>query len=434
MEDKTKETLDHLDKGKYTNNKEVTLGNRTFNVRDLVLKAPLIAGLNVYCVGGTGEGKTQIAHDLASYFGDSYCYAIGRPDFEPRELFEHVRLDRLREALTDSELVELTNNIGKNVFYVDELNRCPPVVQNYFFDLFDGKLVHRGKILRLGKQGYSVGFATGNLGDGSYVGISDSDRALKDRMHLIVKLDHPNFATTELDDFEIFGKKLNPRTGLPEQSGDISDRIIKLNQEFQQRKVDPLLPALGVFLTKGLDYLEDTAQQSKRAVELKWPRLDGIRQDTDESKIFPLSKRGILSAICLAQSLEMIAESNGTPIETGRERAELFLDSLRLTIPYSGVLAPDFVAIEHNGDVYSAFDAVMEKNKADALDKVEFLEEALLLAEAGHTDKKLLDKVASDTEGKWLPVRRAVTGYAEKRKVEPSETGLTLVKMLREIK
>jgi len=181
VSDKAKQTIEGMENGRYANNREISLGGVSYTARDVLIKAPLIARLNVYFVGGTGRGKTQLGHDLLSYFGDSSCYAMGRPDFEPSELLKQVRLGNLKDVKTDKELVELTENVRKQLFFIDELNRAPPIVQNYFFDFFDGKLVHDGKIFNLGTDGYSIGFATGNLGDGEYVGVSDSDRALKDR-------------------------------------------------------------------------------------------------------------------------------------------------------------------------------------------------------------------------------------------------------------
>ena len=135
-----KEKIEKLSNlGTYKNTKEIALGGVPYQVKDVLITAPLIAGLNVYLVGGTGEGKTQLANALAGLFGDSYCYAEGRPDFEPSELLKHMNLGRLREAKSDRELVELTENVNKALYYIDELNRCPPIIQNYFFNFFDGK-------------------------------------------------------------------------------------------------------------------------------------------------------------------------------------------------------------------------------------------------------------------------------------------------------
>src|SRR3989344_5985373 len=108
--------------GTYKNSREVSLGGVPFTVRDVIFVAPLIAGLNVYLVGGTGEGKTQLANDLAGRFGESYCYAEGRPDFEPAELLKQLNLSKLKDANSDIDLVELTANVRKAFYYVAELN------------------------------------------------------------------------------------------------------------------------------------------------------------------------------------------------------------------------------------------------------------------------------------------------------------------------
>ncbi len=423
--EKTKRTIEALEQGRYVNSRVISMGDMPFTARDVLVKAPLIAGLNVYYVGGTGEGKTQLGHDLlsiaqgtGSFTDGKGCYAMGRPDFEPSELLRQIRLDNLRKAKTDKELVELTSNVRKNVFLVDELNRCPPIVQNYFFDFFDGKLVYDGKIMKLGDGKYSVGFATGNLGDGEYVGVSESDRALLDRLHLIVKLDHPDYRPTNFDILEVFmsGKK-NPRADMPEGSKLDFNDVLALNEEFGKRSVDILLPALGVYLTRGLDYLENVKGNSKKALDSQWPNINGIRTDNDENKIFPLSPRAVFSAMGLSSALEMIAESKGADnFELGKNpeavknKDKLFLDSLRLTVPYSGVIAHPYIDQEHNGSAYSAFDELLgpsSANRREILERVPSLETALCFALAGEKDTTLIREIAP-VEGRWKPVAEAI--------------------------
>lgn len=411
------DTIDTLaQQGLYRNSREIALGGIPYTMREVLLAAPLIAGLNVYVVGGTGEGKTQLANDLASFFGPNYCYAEGRPDFELAELLKQMNLEKVREVKTDRELVELTENVQKALYYVDELNRCPPIVQNYFFNFFDGKLVHQGKILRLGKDGYSVGFASGNLGDGAYVGVEDSDRALKDRMHLIVKLDYPDYSTTEADDWQIFSGTKDPRAKLPQDKKDITSQIIELHNNFGQREVPVILQALGIYFHKGLDYLENTTKHSKRAVDMVWPNGEGIRTDTDESKIMPLSKRAILSTIGLTEALRMIAETKGITVQ---DNIALYLDALRLTVPYSGVLAPQYVQMENGGDVYTAFDKIMTALKSDINAKKKDLETAIAFAQFGEREQTVLDNLCPPGMiNKWTPVRRAIEHLADNPSLE----------------
>ncbi len=387
----------------YQNTKNVVLGGITFTIPEVVIAAPLISALNVYLVGGTGEGKSQLATDLVQIMGDSHCYAEGRPDFELREVMEQVNIDLKR--------IELTGNTGRALYYVDELNRCPPIVMNYFFNFFDGKLVYKGRILRLGNNGYSVGYASGNLGDGTYVGISDVDRALKDRMHLIIKLDHPRFSTREKDDFEIFtGGKKSPRPSFPQGGQDNLEDVLKLHEAWGQRQVPQLLGILGVYFHKSLDYLEKVPSHSKRAIDMQWPNHEKIRKDNDENKIFPLSKRAVLATMGLTGALRMIAEAKGNKDISD---TKLFLDALQLTVPYSGILSPVFVN-SYGGDVYAATDDVMEKIRSDIVEKEGDIVQALAFAQYGEKNIPLLDSICpAGHPSRWGAVRRVLEDIAD---------------------
>jgi len=405
------------EQGIYRNSKTIKLGNISYKMRDALIIAPLITGLNLYLIGETGEGKTQLANEMARYFGKKQvCYMEGRPDFDPNELLKSVNLGKLKKAKSDKELVELTENINKMFYYVDELNRCPPIVMNYFFNFFDGKLVHNGEILKLGKSDYSLGFASGNIGDGSYVGVSDTDRALKDRMHMIVKLDDPKFSTTEEDDYYIFNNAKGPRVKLPDTTGECLDDILESHKEFNQNEVPLILSVLGVYFNKGLDYLENTKRHSKRAIIDVWPNSRNLREDTDENKILPLSKRAVLSSIALTSALEMIAKNNNCKVE---DTTNLFLDALELTIPYSGVLSKNYVNLECDGDTYLAFENIMEKIKEDTKNKKKDLETAIAYAQFGELEEDSLNKICPlNKEGKWKPVRNVIESIAKNPSLE----------------
>lgn len=409
-----RQTIDTIStQGSYINSRELALGGLPYTARETFIAAPLIAGLNEYLIGATGRGKTQLANDLAGFFGQQYCYAEGRPDFELSELMKQLNLNRLNDAKSDRDLVELTANVQKALYYVDELNRCPPIIQNYFFNFFDGKLVHQGKVHRLGKKGYAVGFASGNVGNGTYVGIEDSDRALKDRMHMIVKLDDPRYSTKPFDKWQIYGGKKDPHATLPQEENDIFEKIVELHAEFGARERPAALQALGVFFDEGLDYLENTSRHSKHAVDNVWPNVQGIRLDTDESKIMPLSPRSVLASIGLTEALAMIAETKG---HQNVDHIGLFLDALQFTVPHSGVLAPQFVMNEKDGDAYAAFDAVMEKIREEVAQRREALETAIAYAEFGEKEESLLDKISSaGQKGRWSPVREAIEYVAENK-------------------
>lgn len=205
-----------------------------------------------------------------------------------------------------------------------------------------------------------------------------------------------------------------------------------MNKEFQARDTNPLLPLIGFYLTEGIDYLENVPEHSKIAVDSRWPNVEGIRADTDEDKLFPLSPRSIFSAISLSEALEMIAEAKD---ETTRQ-PELFLDCLRFTVPYSGVISPAFIDRDNNGDVYSAFDKVLgidSRARSDILENAQNLDDAILLAHAGITDSKLtstLNQIPYSSNPRWTPVRQAVEDYAERVSQNPTEISLKLRKLI----
>ena len=219
---------------------------------------------------------------------------------------------------------------------------------------------------------------------------------------------------------------------MPEKRDLEGKDIIEVHKEFLERETNPLFPFLGVYFTEGLDYLENVKSHSKMACDSRWPNLEGIRADTDENKIFPISPRGILSAIALSSALEMIAESKGKKPEPSR----LFLDSLRMTVPYSGILSPVYINQEHAGDVYSAFDTLFgegSNNREDILKKSQKIEEAASLAEAGIKENKLLKEIAS-REGRWAPVAAALGDYAERIAKSPTEESRKLKEAIKSMR
>jgi MoxR-like ATPase len=429
-----KDTLDKLEQGTYHNSRQVVLGGIPFSARDVLVKAPLLTKLNMFYLGDRGEGKTQLAHDINDYFGKNSCYASGRPDFEPSEVFRQLNAQALGKVLRGeaspeevAQIETLTENVNKNLFYVDELNRCPPITQNYFFDLMDGKIVFQGRILPLGNKGYSVGFASANSGN-AYNGTFEMDAALLDRMHMAVDITHPDFFTTAGDIFDIVsGSKKDPRASVPIESGEgLADKIITMHEEFKQRPVSPVLCAMVPYFNMGLDYAQTPTKHSKRAMKKSWPNSRGLRVDTDENKIYPMSKRALFGAMALTSGLEMIAEATGK-IPTGKTNAEcsnleleLFLDSLKLTVPFSGVISPQYIDSEYDGDAYTAFENILGEDSArrrEIREKAPKIYDAMLLAERGKTNTALLDEISA-TEGEWQPVRDAIVHYAESAEKE----------------
>ena len=142
--------------------KLMDLNSHPIYMEDMV-NACLIGRLNLFLQGDTGSGKTQLAKDAMNYFGDKSMFILGRNDMDTRELFQQINLEKLRTGSSTSEIKELTDKINYNLIVVDEMPNCVPAVRAQLFNLFDGFIEINGKAYPIG-DGYSLGIATGNIG------------------------------------------------------------------------------------------------------------------------------------------------------------------------------------------------------------------------------------------------------------------------------
>src|SRR3989344_9565316 len=207
----------------YKNSTEITNINGTPIYMNDIVDACLRGRLNLFLQGDTGSGKTQLARDAMSNFGDKSMFIVGRNDMDTRELFQQMNLEKLREGKTSSEVKELTDKIGYNLIVVDELPNCVPAVRAQLFNLFDGFIELNGKTYPIG-NGYSVGIATGNVGQKFTESNNDLGRALKDRMHVILDTDY--FKPSAWDTFNFLDNNTNPRVDFSAiQNGDLEKKI-----------------------------------------------------------------------------------------------------------------------------------------------------------------------------------------------------------------
>ena len=215
-----------------------------------VVDACLFGRLNLFLQGDTGSGKTQLAADAMSYFPGKSMFVLGRNDMDVRELFQQINLDKMRTAKSSQDLKELTDKVNYHLIVVDEMPNCVPAVRAQLFNLFDGYIELNGKKYDIG-EGYSVGIATGNIGQRFTESSNELGRALKDRMHVIIDTDH--FKARPSDTLEILSGNTNPRVEFAENS-DRSAEIIKKAQELAQMPVPFGKLIVANYLLHGLDY------------------------------------------------------------------------------------------------------------------------------------------------------------------------------------
>lgn len=377
---------------------------------DDMVEACLLGRLNLFLQGDTGSGKTQLAKDTMSQFGDKSLFVLGRNDMDTRELFYQINPEFIR-ALKEGKLEkgisskELTDKIGYHLTVVDELPNCVPAVRAQLFNLFDGFIEINGKAYPIG-DGYSVGIATGNVGQKFTESTNELGRALKDRMHVIIDTDY--FFPKPSDTLDILAGSTNPRVEFTSSPQDNSASIIERSSALisQDTTLDKYI--IANYLLHGLDYC---SKGSKRKMKEGWPtRLENHEQGSDVGLVLPVSPRAAKSVLRLSQSLDEIAKNKGVSQETIEANSfDSVMQSYKFVSAYSGVLNEPMVQAVYEGDKYQALDAIIAATRTQFDDQARNIRAGLEMVKSGKTNEKVLNSF----KDRWSFMKDTLGGLAK---------------------
>jgi len=394
----------------YRNSTELAnLSGVSIYMNDMV-DAGLRGRLNTFLRGNTGSGKTQLVKDVMRYFGDKYLFILGRNDMDTRELFQQVNpefLRALRENRESSEVKfkELTDKVDYNFIGVDELPNCVPAVRAQLFNLFDGFIEIEGKPYTIGK-GYSVGMATGNIGQEFTESSNELGRALKDRMHLIIDTDY--FLPQPIDTLDMLGSDRNPRVKFDGDNEDRTEEIRKEYEKLKEREVPFEKYVMANYLVHGLDYLPEEYGGSKIGLKSGWPnRLEGHSLGSDEALILPVSPRAAKSIITLSQALDEIVEEK----EGEADYFSSMMTAFKFASAYSGILNDALVRQTYDENPYRAMDGVVETTKEQFDGQKNNIAAGMEMACNGKKNKKLLDEFL----GRWGFMENLLENLADRQ-------------------
>ena len=310
-----------------------------------------------------------------------------------KEQAEVVR-SRLEQLAGSTEtLRELTSRVNTNLIVVDELPNCVPAVRAQLFNLFDGFIEINGRAYPIG-QGYSVGIATGNLGQKFTESSNELGRALKDRMHVIVDTDY--FFPNSGDTLEILAGNTNPRVEFIEDGKGNYQGIIDKHREVAAKPI-PLEKLIIVnYLLHGLDHC---SKGSKRKMKDAWPtQLDNHEQGSDVGLVLPVSPRAAKSIIRLSQSLDKVAEDKGvSPEVVASNYFNSMMQAYKFVSAYSGILNDAGVDATYGGDRYKAIDAVITTTQQQFAGMDENIGAGFEMVSSGKLDQRVLNLF----QGRW---------------------------------
>ncbi len=395
----------------YKNSTELaSLSGVPIYMSDMV-DASLRGRLNTFLQGNTGSGKTQLVKDVMQYFGDKSLFILGRNDMDTRELFQQVNpefLRALREQRNTSgmKFKDLTDKINYHFIAVDELPNCLPAVRAQLFNLFDGFIEIDGKAYPIG-SGYSVGMATGNIGQQFTESSNELGRALKDRMHLIIDTDY--FRPQPIDTLDMLEADRDPRVKFDEKHEDKTKGVIEAHKNLREREVPDEKYITANYLIHGLDYLPEEYGGSKTALKSGWPnKLEGHALGSDESLILPVSPRAAKSIITLSQALDSIVEEK----EAEPDYFSSMMTAFKFASAYSGVLNQAAVMQKYDENPYKAMDAVIETTTTQFNQQGDKIMAGLDMAGKG----KKIERLLNEFQGRWGFMRNILENLADRKK------------------
>lgn len=322
-----------------------------------------------------------------------------------KEQADVVRTGLERLAGTTEDARELTSKINANLIVVDELPNCVPVVRAQLFNLFDGYIEINGQKYDIGK-GYSIGIATGNIGQIFTESSNELGRALKDRMHVIIDTDY--FRPTASDTLEILAGNTNPRVEFVENTNKACG-IIQQSDALRASEVPFEKLVVANYLVHGLDYcLVGNQPASKTKMKGAWPnKVDNHSAGSDEALVLPVSMRAAKSIIILSQALEQIAKSKGAEEVS---HLESMMQAYKFVSAYSGVLNDASVTANYNEDKYAAMDAIIVATQEQFRQQANNIAAGLEMAVSGKLNQNILDRFT----GRWNFMRNVIDGLVKK--------------------
>ncbi len=358
----------------YLNTTPVIAG---LNVTDLAV-AGVLAGLNALYVGGPGTGKSQLAQDVSNYYfgrdmreGGNALVMEGIPGFDmwSEVLARPVKKEVIGEDGTVKEVAgpELTGNHEALFWDLEEINRCPEITQNQFFALGNGRIIHKGYTLPVGREGYVSSVATANLGNGDYQGTFGMDKALFDRFALVFDFDYDGLKPTR-EDRMLINMMVSANPKVKEAPvRDISDKIMAVEREIAEAALEPGLEARSVlnFLRFGLENCQNEEYGAKTKT---WPRqCQDCSLNEDEDLLCSLvrepSTRTVQGMIKYAAALDWLAKLKNPGQEV--DPVDIMFKSFELTAAYHNVLNPMNLRMDHDDQNPEMMANVAQKLKED---------------------------------------------------------------------
>lgn len=318
---------------------------------DDVIAASAIAGNPIAIIGSTGSGKSYLADTMAHcLFGTEYGEKTINPNINQMD-FVDPAYRKMLESENKSEYINPDPLLSKPCIILNELNRTPSILQNFFLAMLEKKVnlygINFDVGIKSGNKHYCFTMATLNEG-AEYSGISNVDLALRNRFGVELFIDNYNYNDNgglTKDLINMLGQKPNRQLILAQKG--FKNMIINISNSLESI---PLNIESYLFLEclNWSDKCSKSYTKSKRAVPI--PQLAKLCNGCEYAKdhndfcrnFYQPSKRAFTSLVSFSKALSLMkhaklmnyCQDKNIECDFDASQLEVKLDDLLVAAPF----------------------------------------------------------------------------------------------------
>jgi len=384
----------------------VTIKGTSMFVED-IMKASVASGSSLLALGYSGFAKTMIMKIAASVYFNNEAVHLRGSDYNQavKDVFLDFDLKKLDEKqasrLSDIRKIQKTDY---HIYLIDEINRSPPLVQNQWFELADGKIVLDGVEYKLGQGKYNLVLASANeMDEGTY----PIAYAMLWRCNTILNVDDVMPTPQDID--RIAEGRQDPRI-TEVKPEDHKKEILELYEELTGIPMSVEMRIMFNYLITGLDYCKYGSKLTMRE-GLKVPEefCKDITKGNQPGACNRLGNgcgyirtgvppRTAETVILMTKALQVAALAKGAKPELESDFSDVF-ETLKLGTAYTGLFnypAWFFKHPEYRTNRWRTVTDIVENLKKRAIGMQEPIREAVLAKMNGTLAQKHVDPFKED--------------------------------------
>lgn len=252
-----------------------------------ILTIGAIRNAGILNTGKSGAGKTHLAKmAMNAFFGQGhYVNKTVTPGMN-EEAFLDIDFGKIKGGSTLKQAISSTPILTEPGVILNEVNRAPGLIQNILIPYLENEFNIKGLDLPVGIKlpngdRYQFRILTMNEG-GKYRGISEMDKAVRDRMVIEIPIDQ--FKSLKQDIRDMILRRKSSSIAVEECKESLTDKVTGLCQEISSIPLSSMASEFLVYIS-GLSNCIKSSTGSKEGIDFTLDMCKGCHHAAAENNI-----------------------------------------------------------------------------------------------------------------------------------------------------